>query len=242
MCRFSLSALSPCPRQEPAQGVCEDVQSCGIALGLSVGLGLAVGLGCPFLSPYRFLTGFLRRLGQHKEVRLYLGKVLLLQTEAAAFVVAAFPWHRTALPESWALAIHPSGQSPAPAVGKLSFAKPQPSHTAPMVPVPLSSAPAGTSLLGAKNALGAVQLSLSRILGSQISAPGCASTEQCSGEHAAVVGLAAKPSTKSIKKRKEFHVFHPDTWLLPCRGRFLQRDPVGERLMEELMPDPRIVL
>lgn len=70
----------PCPRQEPAQGVCEDVQSCGIALGLSVGLGLAVGLGCPFLSPYRFLTGFLHRLGQHKEVRLYLGKVLLLQT------------------------------------------------------------------------------------------------------------------------------------------------------------------
>lgn len=84
----------PCPRQEPAQGVCEDVQSCGIALGL------AVGLGCPFLSPYRFLTGFLRRLGQHREVRLYLGKVLLLQTEAAALsaVVAAFPWHRTSSP------------------------------------------------------------------------------------------------------------------------------------------------
>lgn len=152
------------------------------------------------------------------------------------------PGTERALPESWALAIHPSGQSPAPAVGKLSFAKPQPSHTAPMVPVPLSSAPAGTSLLGAKNALGAVQLSLSRILGSQISAPGCASIEQCPGERAAVVGLTAKPSTKSIKKRKEFHVFHPDTWLSPCRGRFLQRDPVGERLMEELMPDPRFLL
>lgn len=237
----------PCPRQEPAQGVCEDVQSCGIALGLSVRLGLAVGLGCPFLSPYRFLTGFLCSLGQHREVRLCLGKVLLLQTEAAALsaVVAAFPWHGTssrALPESWALAIHPSGQSPAPAVGKLSFAKPQPSRTAPMVPVPLSSAPAGTSLLGAKNALGAVQLSLSRILGSQISASGCASIEQCPGERAAVVGLTAKPSTKSIKKRKECHVFHPNIWLSPCWGRFLQRDPVGERLVEEPMPDPRIVL
>lgn len=235
----------PCPRQEPAQGVCEDVQSCGIALGLSVGLGLAVGLGCPFLSPYRFLTGFLRRLGQHREVRLYLGKVLLLQTEAAALsaVVAAFPWHRTSSPGELgscnsSLRAKPSSSSGKAELCKASAFTHSPDGASALELCSCRHIPAGSKKRPWSCAAEPQQdfgiSDLSPRLCQRRAVPG--GTCSCGGSDRKAIYKEHK------KKRKEFHVFHPNIWLLPWRGRFLQRDPVGERLVEELMPDPRILL